>query len=338
MIVQIVSGSWPPQRCGVGDYAAMLASSLEAEGVGVLRTGDQEIPLGSSTAGRAATIMRRSAADVIHVQYPTFGFGRSVMPPLLPLLVRNKPFVVTLHEFSIFRFYRWPWFATYAYKADAIVFTSAFEEATFHKRYPKARAQTLIIPIGSNIPEGPDLPRTSRSVCYFGLIMQGKGVEQFLRFARIVKAADPTYAISLIGAIPVGAEQFAASLLDEARGLCITLHIALAPDEVAAILKQTGFAYLPFPDAATERRGSLLASMLNGVRVIAPTGPQTPDWLRAAILDAASPEAAAAALLATTTALPPETPPQTMSWTAIANRHKSLYDSLIAAHPARKAA
>ena len=170
--------------------------------------------------------------------------------------------------------------------------------------------------------------------------MHGKGVEQFLSFARILKAADPAFDVRLIGAIPAGAEQFASALISDAKALGITLHISVAADEVARILKQTTFAYLPFPDAATERRGSLLAAMLNGVRVLAPVGQQTPDWIRAAITDAATPEAAAATLLAASqpsaSAAPPPSPE--VSWSGIAHRHKTLYETLIRARNTRKAA
>lgn len=107
--VLMVSGSWPPQVCGVGDYTERLCRELEQGGVDVVRFADDGLarPYSPNAVRRAD----EADCDVVHVQYPTAGYGRSLTPSALPAGIRSKPVVVTLHEYSVFRWYRRAWFS-----------------------------------------------------------------------------------------------------------------------------------------------------------------------------------------------------------------------------------
>jgi glycosyltransferase involved in cell wall biosynthesis len=116
MKILLVSGSFPPMHCGVGDYTSMLAAALgrrkDAE-VAVLthvlaRLPDSEVPyvLLSVADGwrvsetlRIVRTIREWTPDVIHFQFPGQGYGH--LQWMLPSIFRMLyiPVFVTLHEY-----------------------------------------------------------------------------------------------------------------------------------------------------------------------------------------------------------------------------------------------
>ena len=329
--VAVVGAAWPPVRCGVGDYTARLADALEAAGVSVARFGGAPRTWGTAQAQKLAAALAAMSPDIVHVQYPSVGYGRSLAPSALPLLLRPVPVVVTLHEYSIFRAYRWPWFAPFAYTARACVFTSNAEQAAFTARMPGMRAVSTVIPIGSNIPRGRATARDARAVCYFGLLMPGKGIEEFFDLAARLRAADAAWKLLLVGAVAPGCDAYAAGVVTQAEALGVRTLLGLQAAAVADILQGIEYAYLPGPGGITERRGAVLAALENGVRVLGPLGPGAPDWLRGLVMDTATPQAACAALQAAAAApaAPAGGAATETSWPAIAARHIALYRSLV---------
>jgi glycosyltransferase involved in cell wall biosynthesis len=63
-------------------------------------------------------------------------------------------------------------------------------------------------------------------------------------------------------------------------------------EATAGALAEARVAYLPFPDGASERRGSLLAAFENGLAVVTTAGGQTPASIRDTVALAQSPEEA----------------------------------------------
>jgi len=122
MKVLLISGSLPPMKCGVGDYTANLATALN-------RRDDTSIAVLTDTAAnpippdfdfevfpvtdgwrmtdvrRIAKVVRGWSPDLIHIQYPTQGYGESYLPSLLPALFSlvNFPIVQTWHEYHLER-------------------------------------------------------------------------------------------------------------------------------------------------------------------------------------------------------------------------------------------
>jgi glycosyltransferase involved in cell wall biosynthesis len=118
MRILLISGSLPPMKCGVGDYTAHLAAAIgrcENMCVAVL-TDAAATPIPTdfefevfalahswriSDIAPIATTVRRWRPDIMHIQYPTQGYGRKLLPWLLPTLFRiaNVPVVQTWHEY-----------------------------------------------------------------------------------------------------------------------------------------------------------------------------------------------------------------------------------------------
>ena len=115
--LMLVTGSYPADRCGVGDYTCQLASALArlpSTEVSVLTSGS-----GAVVREEAGVMVRRSIPDwslaswrpllrelravrpqVVHVQYPTQGYGKGALPWLVPALSRllGARVVQTWHE------------------------------------------------------------------------------------------------------------------------------------------------------------------------------------------------------------------------------------------------
>ena len=119
MRILLISGSLPPMKCGVGDYTAHLADALgrcKDTSVAVL-TDAQAKPVPSgfnfevfpvargwrmSDAVPIAIAAKRWRPDIMHIQYPTQGYGRRYLPWLLPSLFRlvSVPVVQTWHGYD----------------------------------------------------------------------------------------------------------------------------------------------------------------------------------------------------------------------------------------------
>ena len=115
--VLIITGSYPPMRCGVGDYSHNLANALATVpgvSVGVLTSSDsvkegrgdvvEIFPILKgwhlTEALVAVKLIRRWSPDIVHIQYPTQGYGNGFLPYILPIIsfFMRKKVVQTWHE------------------------------------------------------------------------------------------------------------------------------------------------------------------------------------------------------------------------------------------------
>ncbi len=282
--VAIISGSWPPDHCGVGDYAERLSGALREQGIEVTCLGGEPWS-GLATLREFRRAVKTRRFDLVHIQYPTMGFGRSIVPALLPLLSRNVPIVVTLHEFSSFRAARRLWFVTFAHFVDLRIFTGSDERGKFRRRMKPSRGIDLVVPIGSNIPAGTSTARLEKTICYFGLLCPGKGIEDFLDLA--ASAPPAGWRFALIGAMTKTYAAYADTVVRRARSLGVALHLDESAVEVAHRLSAIEIAYLPFPDGACDTRGSLHAVMRNGAVVVTKHSERTSASIMASTVHAA---------------------------------------------------
>jgi glycosyltransferase involved in cell wall biosynthesis len=341
--ILMVSGSWPPEVCGVGDYTERLCRELEVNGISVVRFADAGL---SQIYSRGA--VRRAMetdCDLVHIQYPTAGYGRSYTPAALPVSVRDKPVVVTLHEYSVFRWYRRAWFATYARHCAARIFTTDEERLLFQQRFPERGGIDDTIEIGSNIPMAPGGPRDPNRVLYFGLIAPNKGIEAFLALSEQARAARSHLTFEMIGAVQDRHRAYAEGILRRASACGVQLSIDIPDDAVAQRLATAAYAYLPFPDGASGKRGTLAAAIVNGLIVVTRHSAITPQWMATATLDAHGPAEALDLLtrmqadrtLREAAANRSGTAGSRYRWDLIAGRHADLYRSLLSSRTARTA-
>lgn len=333
----MVSGSWPPERCGIGDYSNVLSASLEAQGIEVDRIALDDWGIGA--LGTYRTRLKSANADIVHVQYPAVGYGRSLLPALTPYLT-SRPCVVTLHEYEIFKPYRRPWFAPYARRAKARIFSRESERQAFARRFPGRKGADHILAIGSNIPKA-NIPveRLEGSIAFFGLFWPGKGLEDFLELARLLRnLGQKDRVLTIIGALVSGQENFAAEVREAAEELDIRMIEGQPAATVAEVLAGHHYAYLPFPEGADERRGSLAAAIVNGCIPVTRHGACTPDWLKAATLPADTPLSASILFSGPPAATsdksyltePLSAAAERYDWSAIAGAHAQIYSDILA--------
>jgi glycosyltransferase involved in cell wall biosynthesis len=215
--VLMISGSYPPMRCGVGDYTRCLAEALAQRDEIVFklltsvsppaREGDPswlQRALRNWRIGSLGPYLRELKGfrpDIVHAQYPTQGYSVVSGPTLLPFLarMRGRPAIVqTWHE------YPEPLYTKFGLSKLALAATA---DAVIYVRpdYPKHIAGVLSLALGGAsrhfIPNASVLPtvvlgadeRASlkaelgcgerQLLAFFGFAYPHKGVEQLFEIA-----------------------------------------------------------------------------------------------------------------------------------------------------------
>lgn len=330
--VGIVIGKCPPGECGVGDYTRVLASELRKIGVDaeVVDSGDWTVR--STRENRA--LLRRRGYDVIHIQYPSFGFGYNLGPQLLSLI---SSCVVTLHEASQRRLPRKLSLLPFALRPRHVIFTSIYEQQYCAAWAPWLAKRSSIIPVGSNLPPiAVETRRALSEVVNFGLITPKKGLEQVLDLARLVRQSQADFSIQIVGRVPEVHRAYFERLRADSAQLPVTWITDLGDEDAFRKLASATFAYLPFPDGASDRRTSLKATLAAGLAVITTRGAHLPADLDRVVKLAASPQEAWAVIQALASneqevrAMSEKAIKfaERFSWEHIAWSHRLLYESL----------
>jgi glycosyltransferase involved in cell wall biosynthesis len=285
MKIVLITGSYPPDICGVADYTERLAEALEGAGAEVaVFTGKQWNLANAALLNREIGGIR---ADVLHMQYPATGYGWHLGPQILSLL---RPIVMTIHECSQAHFLRRLSLYPFAVRAPQVIFTNQYEQEYCQRFAPWIKGRSTVIPIGSNVPPGPDtISRRPNAVTNFGLIRPQKGLEQMMEMARLFNERANGLRVRIVGTVLPGYEDYFARLRREADGLPVEWVTGLNGASLSSALAETEVAYLPYPDGTSERRSSLIAMLANKAAIITTRGPHTPPAMEAAVQFANSP-------------------------------------------------
>jgi glycosyltransferase involved in cell wall biosynthesis len=291
--VYLISGSAPPDPCGVGDYTAALASAVGKAGFPVEMICHRS--WGMQGTLNLVRTLRRDSQSLIHIQYPTMGYGYSLGPQLFSLCAGE---VVTLHEFSAAHVVRKLSLIPFTLRASRVVVSSEFEKQALAGRIPWVRRRLQVIPIGTNLADAIYEPDEDLNrVAYFGLITPSKGLEEFIQLARILRDHSFSGPIAVLGKIPSRHNQYARLLMEVARPYFIEWILDRDSETVSQLLAKSSICYLPFPDGASERRGSLKAACSIGLPCVTTKGRITPPGLSDAVLIASNPMEAANVVL-----------------------------------------
>jgi glycosyltransferase involved in cell wall biosynthesis len=285
MKVILITGSYPPDVCGTADYSAQLERYLGEAGVAV------EVFSGKRwTVQNAPALVRhidQLEPDIVHMQYPTTGYGWKLGPQVMGLL---QPMVLTLHEASQGHVLRQLSLYPFTLRSKKIIFTNEYEQTFVQHIAPWIKTRSTLIPIGSNILPTSFLgARTARVITYFGLIRPEKGLEQVIELGYLLKQQSQDWRIRIVGIVMPGWEGYFQKLRAQSTNLSIEWELGLEGDALSKMLASTDIAYVPFPDGASERRSSLIALLTLGAAIVTTNGPHTPAAMKKAVLFATSP-------------------------------------------------
>ncbi|SDP56694.1 Glycosyltransferase involved in cell wall bisynthesis [Mucilaginibacter sp. OK268] len=272
MKVLMISGSYPPELCGIGDYSEKLVNTLKRYDieVSVLANIDWSVKNYFSIIRQIESVN----ADVIHMQYPSFGYGFSIVPQMLSLKYKT---VITIHEVSKAHPIRQLSLLPFSLRGK-LIFTNSFEKDAFKRIYPFRKKRIEIIPIGSNIKISEQIARENKryqDVIYFGQIRPEKGIEKLISLAEMFRDSNLSYKVVIAGQLLKGNQKYLDDLQSRSSLLPITWLINLSENEVGSLLANNLLAYLPFPDGVSERRGSFFAALANNMLVFTTKGEQS---------------------------------------------------------------
>ena len=269
--ILFLTGSIPPEVCGVGDYSKKLFDLLqETENEYILY---HKLSWSFKYTWRYLREIKSLKPDLIHIQYPTEGFGYSMVPLALMFLLPKRRLILTVHEYSRrttkAKFFTWLLMCL----ANIIIVSNDEEKDIIKRQGSLGQKNVFVIPIGSNIPRSKfaDRPFIEREIdfAYFGHIRPLKGIEAFVEAVRSLKNSEVgprRYAI--IGQSLPRYTGYLEDLRNNAMDLGIEYILNSSNDLTADLLANCKILYLPFPDGISERRGSLLAAATNGSAVV----------------------------------------------------------------------
>lgn len=278
-VYRIVSGSWPPDVCGVGDFSEHLAGALEARGYGVARV--RLGPYSVWTALRLILLSWFGSGSSI-LQYPTEGYGYSILPFFLAL-GRPSRTILYCHEYvSKNRYCRW--LLRRFKRHPRLLFGNHFDMSGFRTEsglVGESQAGWQVTGIPSNIPvharKISPLNKISPTLCYFGQIRPGKGLEDLVSVFEHITIMRPKWRIRLIGGIPKNYSDYANHLIRKFNTLHSEVNLNGSVTEVSNALSGSDIFLALFPGGACERRGSLIAAMDHGLLCFSNGGDRTPD-------------------------------------------------------------
>lgn len=271
--ILLITGSFPPNYCGVGDYTAKILGCLQQSEefeVNLFHRSNWEL----NNFWKYLKSLYAEKANVYHFQYPTEGYGYSFLPLFLIIGLFLRKTTITIHEISSRNSLAYIYTQILIFFASKVVVSNSLEykHAT---RFVLNKKKIVIIPIGSNI-EKSDLNINFQDrnidLAYFGHIRPIKGIESFLE---TVSALNYKFKTIIVGQVLEKYLSFFESIKSQCQKLDLQLILNKDEKEVASILSNVKILYLPFPDGISNRRGTLLAAIENGCTVVSTKSPIT---------------------------------------------------------------
>jgi glycosyltransferase involved in cell wall biosynthesis len=290
--VLLVTGSYPPMRCGVGDYTAGLARALRDSGkvrVAVLigeRDGEEDagiemIRIRAWSLWNALGTLRAVAKwkpDVAHLQFPTQGYRSGWLPWILPLLLllARIRVVQTWHEIMPMGKRSFP--LCFSPGAIVVVRPNYFESTAGWCRRLLANRRIVFIPSASSIPRA-RLAETERAelhaklaagqdrvVSYFGFAYPHKGMEA------LFEIADPKRDRLVLICVLQESDRYHRLILDKSRDVPwdgkVSVTGVLPAEEIASVLSASDAVVLPFTGGGGDWNSSLQAAAAQGVFLV----------------------------------------------------------------------
>ncbi len=243
MDVLMVS-TFPPCRCGIGDYTADLVSELAKDGEVGVKVLTYDDNLGAQieprdgveisrdlerriTPKRLSSMLRQSGAGLVHLQSSTFLHR----PSLNSAIARacSVPMVTTVHDTpgSWRVFYTIPSLRKIYKKSSRLIVHSQGVSETLTGFHNIESRRIVQIPLGVNTaryhPGASDSECRdrysldhARIILFFGFLRPGKGLQSLLKAWSLVHKSHPDSVLVIAGGVPSKARRYAFLFRDEA--------------------------------------------------------------------------------------------------------------------------
>jgi glycosyltransferase involved in cell wall biosynthesis len=306
----MVQGRADPERDGVADYVRHLTAALHAGG-------DEVVAVPVDGVREAAGRLRTARPDVVHAQFAPSAFGFSPLPGLLPDLVRDRPWVTTLHEYG--------WWAAprrvptalwrplerrglwdretwrFVPRSRAVLTTNPGHARVVQQRFGRA---AIHAPLAPNVPDLSEsrsttdrdatrrrlgVPDNAQVVAFFGFVHPVKGLRYLIEALARLRATgyDRLHLLVLGGftslALPDDeARAFRSELTAWVERCGVAAHVTitghLPAEEVSAALHAADLAAFPFTAGATTKSGALLSAFAHGLpTLVTAADPSDPE-------------------------------------------------------------
>lgn len=303
MKIAVVSGSFPPDLCGIGDYTSKLCGEMRRHinsgevhiitKAGPEREGTERHVMPCvknwNLAGVCHTVraIRRLQPDVVHIQYPPSAFRRSISTTLLPLflrfLVRRARVFCTIHEFDNKTFAgKLRLLASMIPCHGLVVVDEGYKQSI--ARFCRFLSRRIaFIPIGSNIGNVGIAEEQRRAlrrelgwahddvvIVHFGILREGKGIDQLIEAFRVAHKSCVNLRLLLAGA--PGASWDDSSFRDMLREyqLIDSVHMTgrVSEERTSRYLSMADFAVFPFTDGVSTKRTGFMAAVEHGLPTV----------------------------------------------------------------------
>lgn len=293
--VLVVTGSLPPIRCGVGSYTKRLLQELETVAddytIDVLSTVGSDT-LASNTPVQLVSdwklrhifslyrLVKSKHTDIVHVQYPAVGYGRSLGINFLGYALRfgtRAKLVITLHEYHQSRWVGRLRNIITVYPYHQIVVSTDIDAHHLQKLH----RPTTVIPLGSNLSQGAKAPTlhnvlqrhgitpSQRSLYFFGYPFPSKHLEALIDAMSLL----PGYQLILLSNQDLSDDyhkQLQARINDLPNPHSVKWVGYITDDEVLTILeKAPGYFVQPQTVPLTVKSSTALTAAVSGKVVIA---------------------------------------------------------------------
>jgi glycosyltransferase involved in cell wall biosynthesis len=290
--VALISGSFPPRVCGVGDHAALLAEGLRLRGAPtVVWTGEREtaprdgmiapVVTGWDSAGirRLVRDLTKTRPRLVHLEYERGIYNhQSAVPLLLPLLLRRAglPLVTTFHALDGPRVWRQAHRAALLplLLASRDIVVCSQRQLSALRRLPVIGGRATLISCGSVIPtlfaRAETRPEGPLRLVYFGFVWRGRNIETLLRALQAVQSAGMAATLDVIGGLRD--ESYRADLDRLAAELGVTAAVrfrgALPVRDVSAALASADLVLLPFESGVSTGRSTLMTALAHRAPIV----------------------------------------------------------------------
>lgn len=303
MKICFIVGAFPNMKCGVGDYTYMLAKELSAlnHDVSVITSASAKKDYKNikvfnniekwdlSSKNLIIETLKIINPDIVHIQYPSDNYGKSLFINFLPRIIKKKlgcKIVETVHEYISYTAKgRLRNLINYKYANNIIVVEKIYDEMIKSFLKPISKKLNInYVPISSNIPkskiselEKEELKKklnvkNCRLISYFGFINELKGMEFLIEAFNDICKKDNDIKLLILSELNKENE-YQKKIIDMIEKYNLNDRILItgfinSSNEVADYLKITDLSILPFRDGVSERNGSFLAAYNQGIPII----------------------------------------------------------------------